>query len=158
MLRETGHVESVQEGFAWVVCASRADCKLCAEGRGCGGGLLGRMLGDRLHRVRVTSPHGGLLAGDRVEISLQESALVLGAIAAYGLPLFGFLALPIVAFWLFDVRNDFGLLGLAVIGLVTGVLLARRLTGQHRLGQQFQPAVTRKLPEQCTGFPAVDSQ
>ena len=79
MLLETGRVEVVQEQFAWVACAARSDCQRCREGKGCGGGLLGRLLGDRLHRVRACHDGRALQTGDRVELGLAETALVRGA-------------------------------------------------------------------------------
>ena len=158
MLRETGRVESVQDGFAWVACSARIDCSLCAEGRGCGGGLLGRLLGDRLHRVRALSLEDGLAVGDRVELSLAESALVRGALQVYGLPLLGFIGLPVAAFWLSGLRSDFGLLGLALTGLLLGMLLARRLAASAGASRRYQPCITRKLSKQCaaSGCPEVD--
>lgn len=149
MLRESGRVESVHSGFAWVVCAAQLDCKRCAEGRGCGGGLLGRLLGDRLHRVRATSQVQNLAAGDRVELSLSELALVTGASQAYGLPLLGFIGLPLAAFWLFGISGDFLLLLTGLAGLLLGVLLARRLATGSSRGSRFQPVITRRLSNQC---------
>ena len=149
MLRESGRVESVHDGFVWVVCAAQLDCKRCAEGRGCGGGLLGRLLGDRLHRVRALTRDQDLNAGDRVELSLSEAALLQGAFQVYGMPLMGFLGLPLVAFWLFGISDDFALLAAGIAGLVLGVVLARRFAAASASGRGFQPAITRRLSGQC---------
>ncbi len=149
MLQETGRVESVSEGFAWVVCASQSNCQRCREGRGCGGGLLGRLLGDRLHRVRAVTNGQTLIIGDRVELALSEAALVRGAVRVYGLPLAGFLLLPIAARWLFGLSGDFSLLALGAVGLLAGLTLARRHGAQVARDPQFQPVITRRLASIC---------
>lgn len=155
MLRESGRVESVHDGFAWVVCAAQLNCKLCAEGRGCGGGLLGRLLGDRLHRVRAITGEQRVSVGDRVELSLSESALVTGALQVYLVPLAGFLGAPLMASWLFGLNGDFPLLATALAGLMLGMLLARKLAAARPSGQRFQPAITRRIDGECEGVPAL---
>ncbi len=150
MLLETGRVEAVQKQFAWVACAAQSDCQRCREGKGCGGGLLGRLLGDRLHRVRAC--HDGLVleTGDRVELGLSEAALVRGALQVYGIPLAGFLLLPALLGLLGGVSNDFALLFAGLGGLFAGLWFARRRARRVETDPRYQPVITRRLSPACS--------
>lgn len=150
MLLETGRVERVQARFAWVSCAAQTDCLRCREGKGCGGGLLGRLLGDRLHRVRAADGGLELKPGDRVELGLDESALVRGALQVYGLPLAGFFLAPAILAFATGTSNDFALLLAAAAGLLFGLLLANRRAHQVARDPRYQPTVIRRLTSTCS--------
>ncbi len=149
MLRELGHVESVHDGVAWVVCASKADCQRCREGRGCGGGLLGRLLGDRLHRIQAATAGHDVTAGDRVELGLPESALLKGAMQVYALPLAGFFLLPVLLRWLGGIQSDGALLLAGAAGLLGGILVGRQLAKRAAGHASYQPVVTKRLAGGC---------
>ncbi len=149
MITESGRVERLEDGFAWVVCAGQSGCVRCAEGRGCGGGLLGRLLGDRLHRVRALPGGHALRAGDRVELGLQEAALLRGALRVYGLPLLGLIGLPLTVRLMTGMSGDGTMLIAALAGLAAGLMMARR--GSTRLARDplYQPHVIRRLDRPC---------
>lgn len=150
MIVESGRVERMQDGFAWVVCAGQVGCARCAEGRGCGGGLLGRMLGDRLHRVRALPGEHALRAGDRVELGLQEAALLKGALRVYGLPLLGLIGLPLVVRLVTGLSGDGPLLIAGLTGLAAGLAIAWRGSAQISRDPLYQPHVIRRLDSSCT--------
>ena len=52
---------------------------------------MGRLLGNRQHRVRVTCEQGAARVGDHVSLSLDETVILRGAVLAYLLPLAGLL-------------------------------------------------------------------
>lgn len=148
MIIERGRICQLEDGRAWIECQSRGGCERCARGQGCGGGVLGALLGDRLHRVRACAAGHELRLGDQVEIGIRESALVLGALAVYGLPLAGLLGGALVAGLLAGFASDGLTLAGGLAGLVVAVGLSRRL---HRRGAgRFEPAITRNLG-QCAG-------
>lgn len=149
MIKETGRVERVEDGYAWVVCAGQAACARCAEGRGCGGGLLGRLLGDRLHRVRVLAGRHALQAGDRVELGLEESALLRGALRVYGLPLLGLLGLPLLVRVVTGLSADGPMLVAGLLGLAGGLVVARRGSSRIERDALYQPRVVRRLAPVC---------
>lgn len=151
MLLESGRVERVQDGFAWIVCASQTDCQRCREGKGCGGGLLGRLLGDRLHRVRAVNPEYALGPGDRVELGLQESALVRGALQVYGWPLAGFFLMPLIVAEFGPASNDFVLLFTALLGLLAGIAIAAYRARRVASDPRYQPVIIRRLDSDCSG-------
>ncbi|MCZ6560926.1 MAG: SoxR reducing system RseC family protein [Gammaproteobacteria bacterium] len=90
MIRERGCVVRIAGSFAWVSCESRAGCERCAQGKGCGGGLLSKLLGDRLFQLRVPAPDD-IKVGDQVQLGISERALLGASCLVYLLPLFALL-------------------------------------------------------------------
>jgi glycosyltransferase involved in cell wall biosynthesis len=78
---------TAEEVVAWVACQRQVECQRCAEGRGCGGGVLGRLLGDRLHKIRAATGSVAVAPGDQVLIGLGEDVVLRAAAAVYLVPL-----------------------------------------------------------------------
>ncbi len=91
MIHETGHIAEVSDDAVWVECASRSNCQRCAEGRGCGGAIMGRLLGDGQHRLQVVCVHDAPRVGEEVSVALDEAIVLRGALLAYCGPLAGLL-------------------------------------------------------------------
>jgi len=53
MLLERGIVTEISADFLKVTCRSKIDCLRCAQGKGCGGGILARWLGDRQYSIKA---------------------------------------------------------------------------------------------------------
>lgn len=131
----------VADGVAWLRCESQAGCQRCAEGRGCGGGIFARLLGDRLQEipVSVTEP---VEADDWVMVGLEPVAVQNAAFLMYGLPL-GLLLLGAI---IGDrVGGDLPALLLGGLGLAAGFVGARLLSRQGERGQRYQPVMLRRL-------------
>ncbi|MGI9264557.1 MAG: SoxR reducing system RseC family protein [Gammaproteobacteria bacterium] len=149
MILESATVLRTQGSFAWVSCRNQAGCQRCAEGRGCGGGILGRLLGDRLREIRVINEKLDLEPGDQVVIGLADSVLVKAALVMYLVPLllmvFGAatfsLAWPAVA--------DASALVGAAAGLLTGLWLARRYGNRSGRSPIFHPSVLERTGFAC---------
>lgn len=148
MITERGRICQLEDGRAWIECQSSGGCERCARGQGCGGGVLGALLGDRLHRVRASAAGHELRVGDQVEIGISETALVTGAVVVYGLPLAGLLGGAVGAGMLADFSSDGLTLAGALAGLALAVVTSRRLHW-HGAGR-FEPVITRNLGH-CAG-------
>lgn len=142
MITETGRVLEVGEGWAWVACRRQVECARCAEGRGCGGGVLGRLLGDRLHKVRAATGSVAVRPGDQVVIGLGEDAVLRAAAAVYLLPLVLALAGAAVGAWWFG-GGDLAAVGGAVAGLLVGLGWARSYGRRHARDAALQPVILR---------------
>lgn len=151
MIVEAGRVAQLQDDFAWVVCAAQANCTRCAEGRGCGGGLLGRLLGDRLHRVRALRGELALCEGDQVEIGLDEAAILKGALWIYGTPLAGLVGVPLMLRGVFAPESELFMLVAGITGFLAGLAVAKWRTDRLAMNPLFQPVITRRLEKQCVG-------
>jgi len=146
MITETGRVIGVEGEWAWVACKRQVECARCAEGRGCGGGVLGRLLGDRLHEVRVAKGSVTVAPGDRVLIGLGEDAVMRAAAAVYLLPLVTALGGGVAASALGGGGELPAILG-AAAGLVAGLAWARGYSRRHADGSALQPVILRRTEE-----------
>lgn len=142
MITETGRVLEVADGWAWVACRRQVECARCAEGRGCGGGVLGKLLGDRLHKVRAATGSVAVAPGDQVLIGLGEDAVLRAAAAVYLVPLLLALAGGVAAVTLAGGGDLAALLG-AVAGLALGLGWARGYSRRHAADAALQPVILR---------------
>lgn len=142
MITETGRVLAVEGEWAWVACRRQVECARCAEGRGCGGGVLGKLLGDRLHKVRAATGSVAVAPGDQVLIGLGEDAVLRAAAAVYLLPLVLALAGGVAVVTVMGGGDLAALLG-AVAGLVAGLAWARGYSRRHATDTALQPVVLR---------------
>lgn len=140
MIRESATVVSVSEGEVWVRCDAQQACPRCAEGRGCGGGLLGGLLRDRLRHVRAVGDAAGLAIGDRVVIGLAETTLLKAALAMYLLPLAGVVIGALLARYLVGAGEAGTIVG-AVAGFATALLLVRRYGARRVADPTFHPRI-----------------
>lgn len=143
MITETGRVIGVDGEWAWVACKRQVECARCAEGRGCGGGVLGRLLGDRLHEVRVAIGSVEVAPGDQVLIGLGEDAVMRAAAAVYLVPLVTALCGGIAAAALAGGGDLAAMLG-AAAGLVAGLAWARGYSRRHAASTALQPVILRR--------------
>ena len=144
MITEPATVVTVSPEAIWVRCEAQQACARCAEGRGCGGGILGRLLGDRLRLVRAAPAGEDLKAGDAVVIGLAESALVRASLVMYFVPLVAMLAAA-VALRQLGVNGDPGAIAGGGAGLLAGLLYARRFGRRHGSDLRYQPFVVGRV-------------
>lgn len=141
MIEEQGEVTALDDAHAWVLCRAQQGCARCDAGRGCGGGVLGRWLGDRLHRVRALHS-GGLKVGDCVVIGVDERVLMRAAAVIYGIPLTALLIGAVAGqAW---AGSDGGALAGAAAGLLAGFTWVRAISRKMLSHRLFQPAVLRR--------------
>ncbi|GBF30857.1 hypothetical protein MnTg04_00808 [bacterium MnTg04] len=137
MIRESGCVVRIAGPFAWVSCESRAGCERCAEGKGCGGGLLSRLLGDRLFQLRVPVS-AGIGVGDQVQLGISEGALLGAACLMYLLPLLALISGALIG----DFLGGDGLaLLLGSLGLLASFVLLHVFRERIARSRRFQPVI-----------------
>ncbi len=137
MIRERGCVVRIAGSFAWVSCESRVDCERCAQGKGCGGGLLSRLLGDRLFQLRVPVPDG-VSVGDQVQLGISERALLGAACLMYLFPLLALMAGALIGDF---VGGDGPALLLGGLALLTSFLLLHVFRDRIARSKRFQPVI-----------------
>ena len=143
MITETGRVLEVDGDWAWVACRRQVECARCAEGRGCGGGVLGRLLGDRLHKLRAATGSVTVAPGDLVLIGLGEDAVMRAAAAVYLVPLLAALAGGVAAAILFGGGELVAIAG-ATAGLWGGFRWASAYSRRHAASTALQPVILRR--------------
>ena len=109
--------------IADLALASVPACPRCAEGRGCGAGLIGRR--NRAGVLSLPVPPGlELRPGQPVSLRLREQTLLGAALLVYGQPLAG-AAIASGAAWLAGF-GDQAAVPAALAGLVAGIAAARQ--------------------------------
>ncbi len=137
MIRESGCVVRIAGPFAWVSCESRAGCERCAEGKGCGGGLLSKLLGDRLFQLRVPVS-AGISVGDQVQLGISEGALLGAACLMYLLPLLALISGALIG----DFLGGDGLaLLLGSLALLASFVLLHVCRERIARSRRFQPVI-----------------
>ena len=140
MIIEPATVVRVDGDIVWVRCESQRGCPRCAEGRGCGGGVLGKLLGDRLRMVRAARGDFPLSAGESVVIGLAETALVRASVAMYLIPLLTMLAAAVVA-WRVGGESEAWAISGGLVGFLAGLAHARRFGSRHDTDSRYHPVV-----------------
>ena len=128
---------------AIVEVASAAVCARCESGKGCGAGLLGRQSKDRRVEAAVME-NLGVASGDLVSIALAPRNILRAAMIVYGYPLLGAVSAAILAFsgGLGDATGALA----ALIGLVSGIGLAKVRLGNSSCLRDFRPTVVDRAP------------
>lgn len=109
---------------------ARLSCQACAEGRGCGGGVLGRLLERRREPLVFTAPTFACAPGQTVWIRMARADLQRIAIWIWGLPA---LAIVACALLLEALPGLWGWLG-------SGALIGAALIGPPRIAHRLAAA------------------
>ena len=118
-----------------------AVCKRCAEGKGCGAGLMGGS--SRARRVNALLVDGlNVERGDSVSLSLEPGNLLRAAAIVYGLPLVGALSAALLA--LVMDATDLAVAAAALLGIIAGVVLARLRLQRTSCLRDLTPVVIAK--------------
>jgi len=146
MLEQQATVVAIEEGFVWVETQRQNSCGHCSAHSGCGTATLGKVMGNRVTRVRAVNSLP-LDLGEQVIVGLPEQVFVIGSLIIYLLPLVGlFLGAGLVQFGL----GRHGAEWLTALGGVAGLMLAllwmRRFS--HRFTIQYLPVVLRSVVQQ----------
>jgi sigma-E factor negative regulatory protein RseC len=145
MIEQTAHVVALEGEFAWVQTARKNSCQHCHT-HGCRNAVLGRLLGERTHRMRVLN-HAAAEVGEKVLIGLREEALVRGSLAVYLVPLLGLLILApvgeaIAAYW--EMGEGLSVLS-GLGGLAMGSLWVRAYSIKTQRDMRYQPIILHVL-------------
>lgn len=154
MIREPATIVSVAHGEVWVRCDAQQGCPRCAEGRGCGGGLLGGLLRDRLRLVRAVGRADGLAAGDRVVIGLAETTLVKAAATMYLVPLGGIVLGALSARGLAGTGDASAIIG-GALGFLVALAFVRRYGARRGSDPSFHPRILGRCERGEEGAPAA---
>lgn len=142
MIEERAIVTNVDGEQVFIQALNMGNCQRCAEGRGCGGGLLGRLARHRQYSIPASTQVKGLQSGDAVVVGIGGDALLRASAIVYLLPLVGMIGLGAFARILLD-AGDLLVAGFSVAGLAAGLLIvhwkSRSLDASH-----FRPVILRR--------------
>ena len=147
--RVSGHVVRLTEPSAPGAASPSAEleiepvsaCRRCAEGRGCGAGLLGAAAAGLPKRLRLdVGETTQLQPGDDIVVEVPAHCLRQAAVNAYGLPLAGLLSGALLAAGVASVTpasGDATGIVCALGGLLLGMALSRLRLGRAALSDKL---------------------
>lgn len=118
------------------------ECARCAEGKGCGAGLLGSTTGSRRVNALI-SPDLKVCAGDEVSIELAPKNLLHASLIVYGGPLSGAIVAALIAYAA-GLGDSYAALT-AIAGLSAGLLFARSYLRSARCLRRYTPMVVEQV-------------
>ncbi|MCH9692913.1 MAG: SoxR reducing system RseC family protein [Gammaproteobacteria bacterium] len=135
---------SADNSVATVVVEAQSACARCAEGRGCGAGLLGGQ--DRESTIQASvGANVRVRNGDAVSIALQPRNILRASFVVYGYPMLGAVAGAALA-WQANL-GDLAAALAALSGIAVGLAVARvRLKATSCL-RDFTPVVVGRMAE-----------
>lgn len=143
MIEEQAQVKEIQGANAILeVVRQQHSCNACNLNAGCGVASLGRLLGFRQKPFSLPN-HMNLKKGDKVIIGMAENSYVMAGFIIYLLPLACLFTFSLIADMLFGSIDGLNVLA-AITGLITGFLLAARLSRQT-YSKSMQPHVVRQI-------------
>lgn len=136
----TGRISAVRGANATVEVLSPLACRRCAAGKGCGAGIF--QDATRTREIQIQIPlHMTVSVGDDIELAIASRHLLRAAVLAYALPLAAMLG-SLGVFWvLSENASDGQAVVVAIFGLVSGLLLSRRLLKRESICEQFVPVI-----------------
>lgn len=147
MIEERAVVLESNGEHAVVETQKESSCNHCEVGHGCGLNVLSKVFGNRAKKMLVINPIDANV-GDPVIIGIEESALIRGSLAVYGVPLVGLIGGALFG-------QQMGLyLGLnqELISMVAGIgtmmlcfRWVRLFSHSVRKDSRFQPVILRRL-------------
>jgi sigma-E factor negative regulatory protein RseC len=145
VIEERAVVSRVENGQVWVRPFGVESCARCQEGRGCGGGVIGRLVSRRRPDVPVLVREAAPRVGDVVIVGVEEQAVMQAALAVYALPILTLLAAGGFAHQVLQ-AHELLVAAFGALGLVGGFLLTHRLGQSMALRPGFRPALLRLAP------------
>lgn len=147
MIEETAIVTATRGEFAQVETQRQSSCGSCDAKSACGTSALAKVFGNRRNLVEVLNPIGAV-AGDRVIVGLDESALTRASFLFYILPIFTLFAGALLGQWLAEIMNYPSTEPLSIIcgllGLLGGLIWLRGFASRNRRSSSLQAVILRQ--------------
>ena len=141
MIEETATVVAATPDHIWVEARARSACSSCGTQDSCATSSVSKLFGMRRQQLRLPNQFASSV-GEQVIIGVEDQVMVTASLAAYILPVVLMLGAAIIA----DVQgmSDRQQAGIALLGLLLGLLGAGMLTSNRRMNRYFQPQLLRR--------------
>lgn len=144
MFERVAVVQSLEPGGVRVSVDALVACERCANGTGCGGGLLKPWSprGPRAFTYRSLQIPAGLKAGDRVILRMSERRVLAMALLVYGMPMAVFLFTAMLVETVTRLGEGYVIVS-AIVALLASFPITARVARQR--SDAFMPRVERHL-------------
>jgi sigma-E factor negative regulatory protein RseC len=139
MIIEQGHVVRTEGEFAWVETRQQSACGSCSAKSGCGTSALESLFNRSPNNLKVANIIHARV-GQHVTLGLSEGGLVKSALLVYMTPLLGlFLGAGLMKY--IAPHSEFLVICAAGVGLLGGLLFARRIARRLEGNPDYQPVM-----------------
>ena len=139
---ESGVIQSLENGWAYVLTRRKGSCGGCSHRAHC-------QIVPGMDRARVKAKNAaGARVGDRVEFKLSSKTRLKGLFVMYMFPVLGLLVGAFSADSLSELmglNRNLGLFMFTILGFVLAILLARLISRRMETRQELTPVVSRIL-------------
>ncbi|MCD1125545.1 SoxR-reducing system protein RseC [Jinshanibacter sp. LJY008] len=138
MLREWATVIDWQQGIATLRCEQQAGCSSCQSKASCGTRVLNKLGPQVIHDLKIPIEQP-LAVGQRVELGIPESGVLLSALLVYMVPLLGILLCS--GLFYYGLGSDIAAVIGAVIGGALGFAVARFYAAKFSTSASVHPII-----------------
>lgn len=141
-MKEKAVVIAREEDCIWVETRRQSSCQSCSASKGCGQGLMSRLMPGREHYLRVMDDRidsDQLAIGETVEIDVPDQLILQASAIVYLVPLLMLLAGMFVGAWISP--GDPGAITGGLLGLLLGAGLVRLHAIHVRNDTRVQPRI-----------------
>ncbi|MBK5072084.1 SoxR-reducing system protein RseC [Budviciaceae bacterium CWB-B4] len=146
MLREWATVIDWQQGIATLRCEQQAGCSSCRSKASCGTRVLNKLGPQVIHDLQIPVEQP-LSPGQRVELGIPESGVLLSALLVYMVPLLGILLCS--GLFYYGLGSDIAAIIGAIVGGVSGFAIARFYAAKFATNASVHPIILQ------IGIPSV---
>ncbi|WP_140921392.1 SoxR-reducing system protein RseC [Limnobaculum xujianqingii] len=146
MLREWATVIDWQQGIATLRCEQQAGCSSCQSKASCGTRVLNKLGPQVIHDLQIPVEQP-LSPGQRVELGIPESGVLLSALLVYMVPLLGILLCS--GLFYYGLGSDIAAIIGAIVGGVSGFVIARFYAAKFATNASVHPIILQ------IGIPSV---
>lgn len=153
MISQPARVVSLETTGYWLETLPKSACPRCAEGKGCGGGILAQAFANKTYRLFVPfdvpaeeSPRYGVDA--QVQVAIDSRGLLWASLIMYLLPLMSILCGAFLIGKIGDFADVYTVTG-AAVGLIVGAGIARYLSRTLVQSSLTRPQILREPATSC---------
>lgn len=147
MIKQTAIVTRAEQGMAYVKVVRESTCGQCNIQKGCGTNVFSKVLGNKFTEIKALNPINAE-TDDVVILGMRESVLINSALIMYLFPLLMMFisAVAVIALndWLNLELGQVWVIMASFAGLITALLIIKKLSDKHAGDKRFQPVILGK--------------
>ncbi len=144
MLTENARVIEVNDDIAVVETQRKVACQSCAVNKGCGTGVIAKILGGKRFHLKVLNPIKAEV-GDEVIVGIEDNLLVASSFIVYTIPLVlmlaGGLLGDVVTRTADNSSSEWLVILLSAMGFLGGLIGINRFSRRIASNAKFRPVI-----------------
>jgi len=148
MIKQPARVVVETESSYQLETLPKSACPRCAEGKGCGGGILAQAFANRTYKISIDKRQSQLSINQLVQIGIHSTVLIRASILLYLFPLVFMIASASIAATIIN-NNDLVTVSASAIGFLLGIATTKKLSGFYINENLSSPILIEDENEGC---------